>query len=153
MEYWQYLRQKVGHDKIILNCAGAAIFNGEGQVLLQKRKDSGLWGFPGGMMELGKSFEEAAVREIFEETGLEVEVKRLIGVYSKYSDEYANGDKSQPIVAFFECQVVGGKTICSNDETLELKYFDLDSAPPMFNRQHEDMLADLRAYNGQCFVR
>ncbi len=146
MEYWQYLRQKVGHDKIILNCAGGAIFNEKGQVLLQKRSGSGLWGFPSGMMELGESLEETAVREIFEETGLEVKVMRLIEVYSKYSDEYANGDKSKPIAALFECRVVGGKPISSNDETLELEYFDLNSPPPMYNRQHEDMLADVRAY-------
>ena len=86
MEYWKELRKKVGHDKIMLNCAGAAIFNSEGQVLLQKRKAGELWGFPGGVMELGESFEETIIREVMEETGLQVEVKQLIGVYSKYSD-------------------------------------------------------------------
>ncbi len=152
MEYWKELRKKVGHDKIMLNCVGAAIFNGKGQVLLQKRSE-GTWGFPGGVMELDESFEEAVIREVREETGLLVSVKRLIGIYSKYSDSYANGDVSQPISAFFECLITGGKPECDNDETLELQYFDLNDAPELFNKQHRDMLNDLRASGDKCYIR
>lgn len=153
MEYWKKIRKKVGHEKIFLNCVAAAIFNGDNHILLQKRKDKELWGFPGGIMELGESFEDTIVRETMEETGLQVAVKRLIGVYSKYSDSYPNGDASQPILIFLECQAVGGTLDSSDDETLELRYFDLNCTPPIFNKQHEDMLNDLKNFNGGCFVR
>ena len=52
-------------------------------------------------MELGESFTQAAAREVLEETGLNVNPEKLIGIYSKYFDEYPNGDKAQPISAFF----------------------------------------------------
>lgn len=146
MEYWKLLRQKVGHDKVILPCAGAAIFDENNKVLLQKRTDKHCWSFLGGVMEIGESFEETAVREVKEETGLDVVVQDLIGIYSKYSDEYQNGDKSQPVLAFFKCTAVGGELHCDGDETLELKYFDLNEMPELLNRQHEDMFKDLGEY-------
>ena len=60
----------------------AVIHNGDGRILLQRRSDNGLWGLPGGSVEIGESVRDAIVREVREETGLTVEVLRLIGVYS-----------------------------------------------------------------------
>ena len=155
MEYWKQLRQKVGHDKVILPCAGAAILDGTDRVLLQKRMNKFCWSFPGGVMDLDESFEETAVREVKEETGLDVTVKELIGIYSKYNDEYQNGDKSQPLLVFFKCSIVGGELCCDGDETSELKYFDLSEKPELLNKQHEDMFKDLREYlkDGKVKIR
>lgn len=143
--YVKWLREKVGHNRVILNCAGCIIFDDKGRLLLQKRADCGKWGFLGGMIELGESAEEAAIREIKEESGLDVKVTSLFGVYSKYFAEYANGDLAQPIVHLFCAEVVGGRLIDENDETLELKYFDLTDLPQMFCRQHQDILDDVVA--------
>ena len=153
MEYWKRLRQKVGHDKVILLCAGAAILDSNNRVLLQKRTDKDCWSFPGGVMDLDESLEETAVREVREETGLDVTVKALIGIYSKYNDEYQNGDKTQPVLAFFKCSIVGGELRCDGDETLELKYFDLNDKPELLNKQHEDMYNDLKEYLKDCKVK
>ena len=155
MEYWKHLRQKVGHDKIILPCSGAAIFDDNNRVLLQKRMDKNCWSFPGGVMDADESFEETAIREVKEETGLDVIVQDLIGVYSKYSDEYQNGDRSQPVLIFFKCSIIGGELRCDNDETAELKYFDLTEKPELLNRQHEDMFKDLQEYlrDGRVKIR
>lgn len=71
--YIKWLRSKVGHDKVILVFAGGCIFNDKGEVLLQKRADSNKWGFPGGVIELGETPQMAAIREVKEETGLDVE--------------------------------------------------------------------------------
>jgi 8-oxo-dGTP pyrophosphatase MutT (NUDIX family) len=68
--YIQWIRSKVGHDKVIFTFAGGCIFNDKGEVLLQRRGDSNLWGFPGGAVELGETPQMAAIREIKEETGL-----------------------------------------------------------------------------------
>ncbi len=81
MEYYKYLRQYVGHKPIILPGSVVIIFNEQNEVLLQKRHD-GYWGLPGGLMDLGESFEEVAKREVYEETGLVVENLKLLNVFS-----------------------------------------------------------------------
>jgi ADP-ribose pyrophosphatase YjhB (NUDIX family) len=60
----------------------AVVLDGEGRILLQRRSDNGLWGLPGGSVEIGEAVRDAIKREVREETGLTVEVVRLIGVYS-----------------------------------------------------------------------
>ncbi|MBD5401912.1 NUDIX domain-containing protein [bacterium] len=148
--YIKWLRKKVGHKTLILNYAGCIIFDDAGRLLLQRRSDCNEWGFLGGMVELGESVEEAAVREIKEESGLDIEITSLFGVYSKYFAEYANGDKAQTIVHIFKADVIGGKLIDRNDETLELKYFNLNDTPPMFCIQHQDILDDIK--NGKEYI-
>ena len=142
--YIKWLRSKVGHEKVILIFAGGCIFNERGEVLLQRRSDSGKWGFPGGAVELGETPEMAAVREIREETGLVVEPGRLIGVFTEFDMEYPNGDKAQSIVIAYEFTVTGGELACDRDETLELKYFSLSDVPQLFCRQHEELLNVIR---------
>ncbi|WP_212119884.1 NUDIX domain-containing protein [Niallia circulans] len=83
MEYYKYLRQYVGHRPIILPGSNVIILNHQNEVLLQKRHD-GYWGLPGGLMDLGESFEEVAKREVFEETGLVVENLTLLNIFSGY---------------------------------------------------------------------
>lgn len=144
-DYIHWLRSKVGHEKVILVFAGGCIFNEKGEVLLQRRGDFGKWGFPGGAVELGETPEQAAVREVKEETGLEVEIRRLIGVYTDCNMEYPNGDKAQSICIVYEFQVTGGKLTCDGGETLELKWFSLNESPELFCKQHEEMWRDIKA--------
>jgi len=145
MDYIRWIREKVGHEKIILVVAGVIVFDDDGRVLLQKRsKIEELWGFPGGMMELGESAEETAVREVREETGLEVEITSLLGVYTKYSDQYPNGDKAQPITIVFKGKAIGGKLKIDGEETHDLQFLHPDQAPKLFNPQSNDILEDIR---------
>lgn len=130
---------------MILNYAGCIVFDEQNRLLLQKRSDCEKWGFLGGMVESGESVEEAAVREVKEESGLDVEVTSLYGVYSKYFVEHTNGDKVQPIVHIFKAKIIGGELIDKNEETLELKFFDLNNIPPLFCKQHQDILDDIIA--------
>ena len=133
----------MGHKKIILNFAAACIVNNEGEILLQKRADfKDAWGFPGGALELGESAEEALKREAREETGLEIKIDKLIGVYTKYFSVYPNGDEAQTVLIFFRCTPQAGHLTSQKHETLELKYFKSDDMPPLFNKQHQDALAD-----------
>ena len=144
-EYIPWIREKVGHDRIFLNVAGIVVFDEQGRVLLQNRsKDDIQWGFPGGVMELGESAAEAAIREVREETGLEVKIEGLLGVYSKYFHEYPNEDQAQPIAIAFTGRVIGGELYVDGKETFDLKFCEIDQVPILFNSQHNDMLDDIR---------
>ena len=145
--YIQWIRSKVGHDKIILTFAGGCIFNENGEVLLQKHGDSKKWGFPGGAVEIGETPQMAAVREIKEETGLDVRVEKTIGVYTDLDMVYPNGDKAQSIIIAFELKAVGGKLHCDQEETLELKFFSKDQKPVLFTGSHEDLWHDIFGRN------
>lgn len=150
-DYIKWIRGKVGHERIFLNFAGGWVENDKGQVLLQKRSATEeLWGFPGGAIELGESAEEAAIREVKEETGLDVKVESLIGVYTNYFAEYGNGDKAQTIIISFRMSIVGGELHSDMEETFDLKWFDLEDAPKLFDDTHQDLLQDI--LNGRSGV-
>lgn len=133
----------------------AIIANGAGKILLQQRSDNGLWGLPGGSVEIGESVRDAVVREVREETGLTVEVVRLIGVYSDPKLQvvrYADGNVVQYISSVFACRILGG-SLQTCDETLDLQFFDPARLPenlvPMHNIRVKDWLANTPA----AFIR
>ncbi len=143
-DYIKWIRSKVGHEKIIIVYAGGCIFNKNGEVLLQKRADCNKWGFPGGAIELGETPEMAAKREVKEETGLDIEVQKLIGIYTDSDVVYPNGDKAHSICICYEMKIIGGELVCDKDETLELKFFSLNDMPELFCKQHEELLRDVK---------
>ena len=142
-DYIKWIRSKVGKETIILNFSGACIINEDGEILLQKRSEhDDIWGLPGGAVEIGESIEESAIREIKEETGLDISIEYLIGVYSKYFTEYPNGDKAQSICYFFKGNVTRGDLNIDKKETFDLKYFPKDKLPNIFVKQHTDAIED-----------
>jgi 8-oxo-dGTP pyrophosphatase MutT (NUDIX family) len=142
--YLHWIRQHVGHQKILMVYASAGIRDCAGRLLWQRRADFGSWGLPGGILELDESLPECVVREVCEETGLAVTPTRLVGVYSSpdFDVTYPNGDRVQQVTACFECRVSGGECTVSGDETLELAWFDVDS-PPSTAPWYAAMAADL----------
>lgn len=144
-DYIRWLRSKVGHEKVILVFAGGCIFDEAGRVLLQRRGDSHKWGFPGGAIELGETPEMAAIREVKEETGLDVRVGELIGIYTDCDMAYPNGDQAQSICIVYELERLGGELRGDGVETLALQYFALDELPELFCRQHEQIRDELLA--------
>jgi 8-oxo-dGTP pyrophosphatase MutT (NUDIX family) len=133
--YLGRLRKCVGHDLLLSPAAAACIRDEEGRILLLQRGDGkDLWGFPGGAIEPGERADDAAVREVREEIGLEVEPMALIGVYSspEYAFAYPNGDQVQPVTLFFECRVLGGSLQSDMHEIVGARYFGPeDDLPPM----------------------
>ena len=110
----------------------AAVILTSAGVLLQRRDDNGKWGLPGGGVEPGESVRTALVREVREETGLEVEPLRLIGVYSDPANHqivtYPDGNVIHYVSSVFECAIRGGELVCGV-ESLELGYFPADALP------------------------
>jgi 8-oxo-dGTP diphosphatase len=100
--------------------AFALIFDEQDRILLCHRRDMDLWNLPGGGVEPGQTPWTGAVREVREEVGLEVEVVRLAGVYSK--------PEVDEIVFSFVCRVIRGMPGTS-DEADEARYFALDDIP------------------------
>lgn len=106
--------------------ADAAIFDASGRILLMKRTDNKKWCMPCGLVEAGESPEMAAVREAKEETGLEVSILELVGVYTRFpSAEYT---PYTVVSAVFLCDVIGG-SLQSSHEDLGLQYWKLEDVP------------------------
>jgi ADP-ribose pyrophosphatase YjhB (NUDIX family) len=101
--------------------AFAIILDEQGRVLLCHRRDLDVWNLPGGGVESGELPTEAVIRETKEETGLDVVIERLVGVYGK-------ADRDDLIFSF-ACQQVGGE-LSVTDEADECRYFDVESVPP-----------------------
>jgi 8-oxo-dGTP diphosphatase len=116
----------------------ALVFDEEQHVLLAHRRDIDWWNLPGGGMEHGETVEEAVRREVREETGLEVEVKYLVGVYSK--------PQKQEVVLTFNCRATGG-ILAATEESRACRYFAPDDLPvntlPKHRQRVEDALLDL----------
>lgn len=96
------------------------IFDEQKRVLLCHRCDYDLWNLPGGRVESRETPWDAAKREVKEETGLEVSIERLSGVYSKPEED--------DVVFNFVSRIIGGK-ITLSDEADEIKYFDINNLP------------------------
>jgi 8-oxo-dGTP pyrophosphatase MutT (NUDIX family) len=145
----------VGHDLLLVPSALACIRDEHGRLLLLQRTDGeDLWGFPGGAMEPGERAADAVKREVREEIGLEIEVLRLIGVYSSpdYAFAYPNGDWVQPVGILFECRVVGGALEADQDEVLTAGYFGAEELPRM-RACCVAKAGDALAFEGSAFYR
>jgi 8-oxo-dGTP pyrophosphatase MutT (NUDIX family) len=133
----------------------ALIFDRRGRLLLQQRSDGGQWGLPGGSVEIGESLTEAVVREVREETGLTVSVRRLVGVYSEPSLQvvrYPSGHVWHYVNVCFECVARRGElTTC--DETLALQYFAPGRLPGTLLPNHRVRIRDARARRAAAFIR
>ncbi len=130
MSYVSDIRAKVGHAPLMLVSA-AAIVHRDGRVLLMRRSDTGDWSYHGGSIELGETLEEAASRELLEESGLTARELTLFHVSSGPSQHvlYPNGDEVYYTEALYVCEDFDGEPLHSNDEVLEQRWFALDALP------------------------
>lgn len=129
--YIQFLRNYVGHQPIQMCGAGVLIENERGELLLGLRTDNHCWGTAGGAVELGETVEEAAKREMFEETGLVADELELLGVFSGEDTHYTypNGDEVYVIDVKFVCRKYHGAMKPQASEVSELKYFPIAELP------------------------
>ncbi len=128
-----YAPKPVTPDTEVRAGVAVVILDKEGRILLEKRTDNGMWGLPGGKIEPSESIREAALREIKEETGLDIEITKLIGVYSEPSGQrivtYPNSeDVCHLIDIILEGKPLSG-SLALSPESEELRFFDPQALP------------------------
>lgn len=138
-DYIHDLRKITGPRKLILNCAGALIIRDD-KILFQRRTDNGKWGLIGGLVEMNETYEEAALREVREETGLEVRLDSFLGIYHNHDMVWSNGDAAHVIAAYFTARIISGEPRI-DEESYELRFFGKDEIPPLFAEDHKAALA------------
>ena len=147
---------RLGKEGMLRFGCSAIIFDeARTKVLLTRRADNGLWCAPGGGMEPGEAAAEACEREVFEETGLTVRVKRLVGVYSNPDQLviYPDGTKVQIVALSFEAEVISGEFGLSN-ETTGFGYFTFDEIETMdFFGSHKQRIYDALENQQAAFMR
>lgn len=127
MTYIKEIRKKIGHDMLLYLGAGVIVYR-EGKILLQKRQDNGSWALHAGGIEIGKSLEETARRELLKETGLTAGKLDLFGLYSGKDRflTYPNGDQIYMPNAFYLCRDFTGTLTAQREEVSQLAWFELE---------------------------
>ncbi|WP_312470399.1 NUDIX domain-containing protein [Neobacillus sp.] len=131
MGYIEDLREIIGTRPLILVGAVVGVIDEHGKILLQKRPE-GVWGLPGGLLELGESAEDAGRREVFEETGVELGQLQLVDVFSgkQYFRKLPNGDEFYPVtIAYFSKDIITSTIRIDGKESIDAGFFDLRELP------------------------
>lgn len=124
--------------------AFGVVLNEKDEVLLVHRTDYDFWNLPGGAVESGESPWKAVVREVKEETGFDVEVVRLTGLYFK--------ETKDDFVCTFLCKITGGqKTL--NDEARAIEFFSLENFPKNTNPASRERSEDALKKDSTIFMR
>ena len=140
--YIMDLRKIVGHRPLLQVGASVIVEDKEGRILLQLRSDNHCWGYAGGSVELDEDVEEAAKRELFEETGLVAKELTLFGVFSGKDTHYVypNGDEVSNVDIVYICKDYSGDLLCQEGEVDALKFFPIDQIPDNLSKPIEKQL-------------
>ncbi|MEU7295477.1 NUDIX domain-containing protein [Streptomyces exfoliatus] len=131
-DFIQALRATAGHQLLFLPGVSAVVFDDEGRVLLGRRADNGRWSIVGGIVEPGEQPADCAVREVYEETAVRCEVERIVLVETLSKPVvYPNGDECQFMDVTFRCRAVGGEARVNDDESTDVRWFDVNDLPEM----------------------
>ena len=141
--------------KIRLGCSAVLLNKNRKKVLLTRRKDTGQWCLPSGGVEPGESVSEACQREVEEETGLKVRVKRLTSVFSSPHRLviYPDGNQFQIITLNFEvCRIRGNLRL--SDETTDIGFYPIPEIEKMdIFLHHKQFITDTLANENEAYIR
>lgn len=143
-DYIRGLRQMIGNTVLEVPTVSVLTFDAQGRVLLVRHSEGNDWSTPGGMIEPYELPADAAVREMWEETGLHVELTRIIGVFGgrACTSTYANGDKMSWVATVFEGKRLAGEPCPDGEETLEVRYFTAEETRALRCKPHVAMFLD-----------
>lgn len=145
------------NSQLRLSCTAAIYDRTRQKMLLVRRRDNAAWCLPGGALEAGESVAECCIREVREETGLEVEIASMLGVYSSpnFIIEYSNGRQVQIVAMLFEAQVLDdGAGLAADSEMSEVAYFTQTEASnlPLLDT-HRERIQDAYDFAGKFFLK
>ena len=129
-EYVAKLRKHVGNGLLMLAGACAVVVDEDGRVLLGRRADTGKWSLPAGAIDPGEQPADAAVREVYEETGVHIAVERLAGVALR-EVTYPHGDVCQFLTVWFRCRAIGGRAVVNDEESLAVGWYSPEKLPDL----------------------
>lgn len=137
MSYVTEMRSIIGHRMLLLAGANVIIVRSDGHILLQQRKDRS-WGLPGGLLEVGESLEQTAIREVKEETNLDITSLNFLNVFSgqDYSFILQNQDEINVITALYFTDQWSGELINDPSEGLALEFFSPFQLPSPMNEEY-----------------
>ncbi len=140
--YIKWIRSHVGHRLIYLVYTTSLVLDDAGRILVQRRYDFDWLSVPGGALEVGEGLRACAAREVLEETGLQVEIERLVGVFSHpdYNLHYPNDDLVQPWTVCVVARPVGGQLHPDGSETLQVQWMPIEEALPQFPPSYQTMV-------------
>lgn len=134
----------------------AVIVDQYSRVLLEQRRDNALWGLPGGAVEWGESVTQALLREVREETGLDIRIGRLLGIYSDPGIgqliHFPDGGSSHVVAVTFVCEPLSG-TLRPSHESLQLGWYDARALPEAMMPAHATRIHDWANGSTNPFVR
>ena len=133
MGYVRDMRQFIGHRTLMIVGAAVILEDARGRILLQRRTDNHCWDYAGGCVEVDEPVEDAARRELFEETGLTAGTLELLGVFSGPETHYTypNGDDVSIVNIVYVCRDWTGTLVPQPEEVEELRFFPPEELPPM----------------------
>lgn len=144
-DYVRRLRERVGHDLLLMPAVAGVVVRADGKVLLGQRSDNGHWAVVGGILEPDEPLADAVVREVYEETAVVCAPERVSGVYvSPVVTHVPTGDRAQYVVVTFRCRYISGTARVNDDESLAVGWFAPDALPdlgPAGLRRVRDALA------------
>lgn len=145
MDYLKELRKRTNHMPLVLPHSVVILFNEKGEVLLEERADDGFFDFPGGGIDLKESAEDAARRELREETGLIADELKLFKVYSGEITHYVyfNGDEIYGVDLVYTCHKYHGEMKPQLEEVKSLKFNDLKHMPEKMSIRNKQIIKDL----------
>ncbi|MCX4878741.1 NUDIX domain-containing protein [Streptomyces sp. NBC_00847] len=135
-DFIREIRATSGHQLLWLPGVSAVVFDDEGRILLGQRSDNLEWALISGIPDPGEQPAAAVVREVYEETGVECVVERLVAVRSGGQVTYPNGDICQFMDICFRARAVSGEARVNDDESLQVGWFALDALPPLTEYHH-----------------
>lgn len=130
-EFITALRDRIGHDLLVLPGVEAVVLDEQRRVLLVQRTDTGRWTLPGGIPDPGEGMAVAMARELLEETGLVVRVDRLLSLVSRAPMSYPNGDRCQFVDHVFACSVISGEAHVADEESTAVAWVAVADLPDL----------------------
>lgn len=131
--YSERLKEAMAGELVISAGVDAIVRNDAGEILLIRRSDGGTWDLPGGAVEPGETPAAAVLREVREETGLDVRIVCVAGVFggATFRHTYPDGHRVEAFSVTFECAIAGGKLRSTDGEASEFRFVAAAALPPL----------------------